>query len=202
MFARFTTVLLSLLLLLVLPASLAADGERPLLEKMRDGGLVIYWRHAKTDRSQRDIDLSMMDRCETQRNLDADGRRQARTVGDGFKRLEIPVGTIVTSDFCRNRDTAALAFGHYQRVRDLFNLPAEPDPNQREWLVHSLRERLGNKPADPSSNTLIVGHNLNLRAAANVFLEEGEIALFLPLGNSQFRHMGSLRPKDFDISEP
>lgn len=201
MFARFTTVLLSLLLLLVLPASLAADGERPLFEKMRDGGLVIYWRHAKTDRSQRDIDLSTMDRCEAQRNLDADGRRQARTVGDGFKRLEIPVGTILTSDFCRNRDTAALAFGRYQRVQDLFNLPAEPDPNRREWLVQSLRDRLGTLPADPARNTIIVGHNLNLRAAANVFLEEGGIALFQPLGNSEFRHLGSLRPEDFDIAD-
>ncbi len=199
MFARFAPILLTLLLLPPMPV-LASDGGA-LIERMQDGGLVIYWRHARTDHSQRDSDLSAMDHCETQRNLDAEGRQQARNVGDGFVRLGIPAGAVLTSDFCRNRETAELAFGRYQRVQDLFNLPAEPDPNRREWLVNSLRDRLGTSPADPARNTVIVGHNLNLRAAANVFLDEGDLALFQPLGNGRFRHLGNLRPRDFDSTD-
>jgi phosphohistidine phosphatase SixA len=194
MFARLSAALLATLLLL--PAPLLAGNDAALIEKMRSGGLVIYWRHAQTDRGQRDGDLSDMDRCETQRNLDATGREQARRVGAAFERLEIPVGTVLTSDFCRNRDTAQLAFGRYARVDDLFNLPATRDPARRDWLVDSLRERLATAPEDPSMNTLIVGHNLNLRAAANVFIDEGGIAVFEPLGASSFRHLGNLRPED------
>jgi phosphohistidine phosphatase SixA len=196
MFARFTAALLAALMLLPAPLLADADADAALIERMRSGGLVIYWRHAQTDRSQRDGDLSDMDRCETQRNLDAGGREQARRVGVAFERLGIPVGTVLTSDFCRNRDTARLAFGRYERVDDLFNFPAARDPARRDWLVSSLRERLATPPEDRSLNTVIVGHNLNLRAAANVFIDEGGIAVFEPLGGSSFRHLGSLRPED------
>jgi len=194
MFSRFTAGLLTALLLM--PAPLMADNNAALIEQMRDGGLVIYWRHALTDRSQRDSDLSDMDRCETQRNLNSPGRQQARGVGDAFERLGIPVGTVLTSAFCRNRDTAELAFGRYEEVDDLFNLPAVRDQARREWLVTSLRERLATPPDDAAQNTVIVGHNLNLRAAANVFIDEGGIAVFEPLGGNRFRHLGSLRPED------
>jgi len=194
MFARFTAVLLTALLLV--PAPLVADNNAALIEKMRDGGLVIYWRHALTDHSRRDSDLSDMDRCETQRNLNDPGRQQARGVGEAFERHGIPVGTVLSSAFCRNRDTAELAFGRYESVDDLFNLPAVRDPARQEWMVTSLRERLATPPEDAALNTVIVGHNLNLRAAANVFIDEGGIALFEPLGGNRFRHLGSLRPED------
>jgi hypothetical protein len=55
---------------------------------------------------------------------------------------------------------------------------------------------VGDAAEDASLNTVIVGHNLNLRAAANVFIDEGGIALFEPLGGRGFRHLGSLRPED------
>jgi phosphohistidine phosphatase SixA len=194
MFSRFTAVLLTALLLV--PAPSMADTNATLIERMREGGLVIYWRHALTDHSRRDRDLSDMDRCETQRNLNDQGRRQARAVGEAFERHGIPVGTVLSSAFCRNRDTAELAFGRYESVDDLFNLPAVRDPARQEWLVTSLRERLATPPEDASLNTVIVGHNLNLRAAANVFIDEGGIALFEPLGGRGFRHLGSLRPED------
>ncbi|MFO8153674.1 histidine phosphatase family protein [Thioalkalivibrio sp.] len=192
--SRFIALLLAALLFI--PAALAAEGPAPLIEEMQAGGLVIYWRHAKTDRSQRDTDLSDINRCETQRNLNAEGRREARRVGQAFERHGIPVGDVLTSDFCRNRDTAELAFGRYERLDGLFNLPATRDPARRERLVSALREMLATPPADAAENTVIVGHNLNLRAAANVFVDEGGIAVFQPLGGDGFRHLGSLRPED------
>jgi len=190
--------LLALLLaaLMLLPAPLLADNRDSLIEEMRNGGLVIYWRHAKTDWRQRDTDLSDMNRCATQRNLNEEGRREARHVGEAFERLGIPVGDVLTSDFCRNRDTAELAFGRYERVADLFNLPATRDPARRDRLVSSLRDMLATPPGDPAVSTVIVGHNLNLQAAANVFIDEGGIALFQPLGRDGFRHLGNLRPED------
>jgi len=189
-------LVLLLAALMFLPAPLLADDRDALIEEMRNGGLVIYWRHAKTDWRQRDTDLSDMDRCATQRNLNEEGRGQARHVGEAFERLAIPVGRVLSSDFCRNRDTAELAFGRYERVADLFNLPATRDPARRDQLVSSLRAMLATPPEDPSVNTVIVGHNLNLRAAANVFIDEGGIAVFKPMDREGFRHLGSLEPED------
>ncbi len=191
---RFLALLLATLMLL--PAPLLGNDTDSLIEEMRNGGLVIYWRHAKTDWRQRDTDLSDMDRCATQRNLNDEGRREARHVGKAFERLGIPVGDVLTSDFCRNRETADLAFGRHDRVVDLFNLPATRDPARRDRLVSSLRAMLATSPDDPAVNTVIVGHNLNLRAAANVFIDEGGIAVFKPLNGEGFQHLGNLVPGD------
>jgi phosphohistidine phosphatase SixA len=176
-----------------------AEEREALLERLADGGYVVYWRHAATDRRQGDRDFRDMDQCEFQRNLDARGRAQARTVGAGFVARGIPVGEVLTSDFCRNRETAEIAFGRYERVKNLWNLPvASASGLGRDALVNGLRERLGTPPADPSKNTVIVGHNLNLQAAARVRIDEGVMAVFEPLGDARFAFLGTLEPSDFE----
>jgi len=176
-----------------------AEEREALFERLADGGYVVYWRHAATDRRQGDRDFRDMDQCEFQRNLDARGQAQARTVGAGFVARGIPVGEVLTSDFCRNRETAEIAFGRYERVRDLWNLPAaHASTLGRDVLVSRLRERLGTVPADASKNTVIVGHNLNLQAAAQVRIDEGEMAVFEPQGNGRFILLGTLTPADFE----
>jgi hypothetical protein len=67
-----------------------AEDRVALLERLAEGGYVVYWRHAATDRRQGDRDLRDMDQCASQRNLDARGRAQARTVGAGFAARESP----------------------------------------------------------------------------------------------------------------
>ncbi len=69
------------------------------------------FRHTATDWGEDDehpVDLSD---CDTQRNLSATGRRQARAIGEAIERLDIPIGRVLSSPFCRAVDTARLAFG-------------------------------------------------------------------------------------------
>lgn len=194
------TVLSLTLVLSLWPLSVAAQVEaNALLERLAQGGYVIYWRHATTDRRQRDQDLRDMDRCELQRNLNAAGREESRSVGAGLQARAIPIGQVLTSDFCRNRETAYLAFGRYERVPELWNLPAASAGTlDRQTLVSALQRHLGSQPADTTTNTVIVGHNLNLQAAASVRIGEGEIAIFRPMGQSQFEFLGRLLPADVE----
>ena len=62
--------------------------ERPSMP----GGLVVYLRHATTDRSKEDDVVVELDDCSTQRNLSEQGRDQSRTIGRAFRALEIPIG--------------------------------------------------------------------------------------------------------------
>ncbi|WP_018872393.1 histidine phosphatase family protein [Thioalkalivibrio sp. ALJ16] len=193
---------LAFALLLFLPLFTAtADTLEPeaLLERMQDGGLVIYWRHAATDRSQRDTDLSDMSRCERQRNLNDDGREQARQVGTGFERHAIPVERILSSPFCRNTESARIAFGEdrYEIREDLFNVPPVRDRERQQALVAALQDYLVTAPEDAARNVVIVGHNINLQRAARVRIDEGEIAVFVPGGDVP-RFLGVLTPEDFD----
>jgi phosphohistidine phosphatase SixA len=180
-----------------LSASGVADADS-LLRWLAGGGHVIYWRHAATDRSQGDRDLRDMQRCETQRNLSALGREQARRVGEGMKTMGIPVGRVLSSPFCRNWETAQEAFGRYEIVQDLWNLPAvAASPFSSQQLVQRLQQRLGTVPEDPATNTVLVGHNLNLQAAAGVRIDEGGIAVFKPSTDGRVHFLGTLVPEDF-----
>lgn len=49
--------------------------------------------------------------CRTQRNLDDSGREQARRLGQAFGQRGIRVGAVLSSQWCRARDTAQEAFG-------------------------------------------------------------------------------------------
>ncbi|WP_038028257.1 histidine phosphatase family protein [Thioalkalivibrio sp. ALE31] len=186
---------LALMLAMVAPAGAEPLAPKALIERLQAGGLVIYWRHAATDRSHDDYDLSDMTDCEGQRNLSTRGREQARQVGKGFERHAIPVEQVLTSEFCRNWETAHYGFGEYEIRTELYNLPIIQDDARREDLIEGLRQHLNTPPEAPEKNIVIVGHDLNLRHAAEVEIDEAEMAVFEPHADGP-RLLGTLQPDD------
>ena len=76
---------------------------------MRDGAIVLF-RHANAPGGGDPPGFRLGD-CTTQRNLDDAGRRQAQRIGEAFRARGIRVGAVLSSQWCRTRDTATLAFG-------------------------------------------------------------------------------------------
>jgi phosphohistidine phosphatase SixA len=157
-----------------------------LVEALRQGGYVIYFRHARTDFSQRDSSLAD---CRTQRNLSDEGREQARAIGAAIRSLGIPIGRVLASPFCRTRETAQLAFGDVEITRDL--LGRGPSEEQSRIAASALRPLLGAPPA-PGTNTVLVSHGYNLRAADGIVLAEGEAAIYRPDEGGSFTRIGRL----------
>jgi phosphohistidine phosphatase SixA len=154
-------------------------GDRSLLEAMREGGFVIYFRHAATDTSSdQNVDLA---NCATQRNLSERGEDQAAEIGAGFEALGIPVGDVRSSEFCRTAETAKLAFGEDVLDPMLTPLP-EDSPEEKAEKAEKLAGMLSTPPAS-GTNTVIVGHQSNIAALLpDLELDEGEAAVFLPVG--------------------
>jgi virginiamycin B lyase len=167
--------------------------RRALVEALRGGGYVLYFRHAATDFSQEDTDTRNLRNCRTQRNLTAGGRADARKIGRAIRELRIPVGSVLASRYCRTRQTASLAFGRVRTTIDLTSLPSSPTAAERNRRVAALRRLLGTPPR-PRLNTVLVAHLFNIEAAAAVSLEEGEAAVFRPRGRSRFRLVAKVRP--------
>lgn len=167
------------------PAEPALQPLSAVLPDLRRGGYVIYMRHGITDTTKGDAEGGDIARCETQRNLSDAGRAQEAAAGKGIRALRIPIGAVWSSPYCRCKDTATLAFGHYDVAPDLhFAMGASNDDRQR--LSAALRERLGTVPA-PGTNTAIVSHSANLREAAGIWPKpEGVAYIFKPLGNGRF----------------
>ncbi len=75
---------------------------------LTDGSVVLF-RHAIAPGGGDPPGFALGD-CATQRNLSEDGRAQARQIGAAFRARGVAVGRVLTSQWCRARDTAELAF--------------------------------------------------------------------------------------------
>ena len=135
--------------------------DEQLAGNLRDGGYVIYVRHAKTDKDWGDQvspDLNLTD-CSTQRQLSADGKADAKMIGEGIKMAGIPVGGVISSEYCRAFNTAELAFGKYTKNQDLNFLPCvECTPEDYKKYAERVSPLLSETPEE-GTNTFLVGHD-------------------------------------------
>jgi virginiamycin B lyase len=167
-----------------------------LVERLRAGGYVLYFRHAATDPEPADQDPVVLADCTTQRNLSPEGRRQADSIGQAFRDLGLPVGSVLSSPFCRALETARLAFGEVTVEPGLENHATADDETERQARVDTLRRLLSTRPAE-GSNTVLVGHGFNISGAADVSIAEGEAAVFRPEGNGRFSLVATVPPTDW-----
>ena len=76
---------------------------------MRDGtGYVVLLRHAVTTPGTGDPNNFVLGDCSTQRNLSDEGRMQSALIGEAFRRRNIPITQLLSSQYCRCLDTARL----------------------------------------------------------------------------------------------
>ena len=75
---------------------------------LRDGGKVVLMRHEATSGGAGDPPGFRLEDCATQRNLTDKGRANAVAAGERIRAQKVPVGKVLSSQWCRCRDTAAL----------------------------------------------------------------------------------------------
>jgi len=166
-----------------------------LIEALRGGGYVIFWRHAAATVCVDRIELGTAatttvpgwwQRCDdecppsgtaTARQLDDLGVMQATTAGDAIRRQGIPFGRVLSSEFCRTVETAQLL--------DL-GPPIEELP-AITYFVYDEVNRCANsyallaQPPLPTTNTALVGHT-GFSCPVLDQLAWGEAAIFKPDG--------------------
>ena len=80
------------------------------LALLRTGGVVVTLRHALAPGTFDPPEFQLGD-CRTQRNLNDEGRDQARRIGQWFQSQGLKPAQVRSSPWCRCIDTASLAFG-------------------------------------------------------------------------------------------
>lgn len=174
----------------------AAEPDAALLAKLRQGGYVLYLRHASTDFSQDDSRMMSYEDCSTQRNLTDKGRAEARRLGTEVKRLGIPIGTVYASPFCRTMETARLAFGEPQPTDEARGGPSRPDDPAR---YDPLKKLLSTPPA-PRTNNVVSSHgNPFFALFGPPYLAEGEMAVVEP---STQTIVGRIRLDEWETLKP
>jgi phosphohistidine phosphatase SixA len=168
-----------------------------LVAAMREGGKVVFLRHARTVAEQ--VDTGRLGDRAGQRNLSPQGIEQARALGRAFKDLDIRFGRIIVSPVFRARDTAELAFGAGNFTESMEVVADEYAGGQVNFMVESTR-RLLRTPPPSGANLLIVGHRTPLEMVTrqqfpDTVLPEGAMAVFAPT-DSEGRLLGTLEAEE------
>ncbi len=174
-------------------------------EVLRGGGYVIHWRHASADVCVDRLNSPVLDwwkSCEancdiaTARQLNDKGRAEAAAIGGAFDILGIPVGRVLSSEYCRNFTTAELMdFGPEIELLPSITVYVYDEPN-RCANSHAL---IAEVPA-AGTNTAIIGHAGFSGSGCPVLdnLAWGEAAIFKPDGAGESPLITRLTAEQWD----
>ena len=97
--------------------SISSVSKEVLIKKMQKGGLVLYFRHASTEKDYADQVKADVNDGSTQQVLSDKGWNEAVHIGKAVRFYNIPVGKVISSEYFRAWQTAWLAFGQYEKRR-------------------------------------------------------------------------------------
>lgn len=157
---------------------------------LKSGGHIVLIRHALTEAGVGDPPGFVLANCRTQRNLSAQGRADARRIGEAFRRREIPVADVLSSRWCRCLDTARLAFGEATPAAMLDSMFDDSEPQIAE-KVRAVQAAVARRPS--GGNLVLVTHNRNIQALTGVSPFSGEMVVVMPDSAGKFNVIGRLR---------
>ena len=132
------------------------------INSLQEGGYILYARHGEATIGSDQEQLILGD-CSTQRNLSAEGKRQAVAYGENLRRLAIPIQyPVAASPLCRTTETAELAFGKQNvqqepLLENISTLSSDTPPMDQKRVLAELTSILEVIPP-AGKNKVIIGH--------------------------------------------
>ena len=117
-----------------------------------------------------------IDDCKTQRNLNRKGINQSKKIGKLFKKNKVLIDQILSSQWCRCKDTAKYAFGNFKEFTALNSTFQSPynknEPKQLKELYNFVKKWDGK-----GKNLVLVTHYSIITAVTNAVPSSGEIVI-------------------------
>ena len=146
---------------------------------------VIFLRHALAPGFGDPNHFNKKD-CSTQRNLDNEGRLQARLIGHYLKASKISFSEILTSEWCRCIDTTKeLNLGKWETFSGLNSFFEGHEKKDR--VMDKLRNKLDS--LGKSDLVLLVTHQVVILEQTGVAPRSGEMVLYNSLTKQKRRHI-------------
>ena len=109
----------------------------------QEGNKVILIRHSLAPGGG-DPTGFKIDDCKTQRNLNRAGINQSKKIGKLFKKNKVPIDQVLSSQWCRCKDTAKYAFKSYKEFTALNSTFQSPynknEPKQLKELYNFVKK--------------------------------------------------------------
>ena len=144
-------------------------------DEARKGNKVILIRHSFAPGGGDPAGFKIGD-CKTQRNLNKAGIEQSKKIGKIFKDNKISIDIVLSSEWCRCKDTAYYAFGKFQEFSALNSTFSTPYNRNGPRQVKEIEEYLMNWEGE-GKNLILVTHYSIIIAITNATPNSGEIVI-------------------------
>ena len=175
-------ILIFSVLLLQLNYSFAND---KVIESLKEGDKFIFIRHALAP-GNGDPENFDINNCETQRNLSQSGRLQSKKIGNFFKENDIPIKLVISSEWCRCKETALIAFKNYETENFLNSFYSAKFTKNRKMQMKKLKNYV--KSWNGDKNLVLVTHYVVISEALNYAPSSGEIVI----ADKNFKKLNSI----------
>lgn len=179
-----------------------------MLDDLFRDDIVLLMRHGPTDWSKRDASNVAPTDCANQRIMTSYGMARMRELGTLLAANEVRPGSIVVSEWCRNRQTLDNLMIGFERIDPDYanSIDVEVDPGMNLLLslqgardAVPLRERISSWERDEKGPLLIITHFTNIDEVTNFHVYEGEILVIDPKRNNRVLGYLRLRSAEPDV---
>ena len=178
-----------LIIFLILTNGIKADTETQIIKNLKNGGNLIFIRHAYAPGGG-DPDNFDLNDCSTQRNLSETGREQAKKIGKFFHKNQIPIDKVISSEWCRCKETAEIAFKRFETKDFLNSFFSKKFSKNRTKQIEDLNKYIDRW--DSSKNLVLVTHYVLISEVLNYAPSSGEIVIsdikFKKIGNIEIKY--------------
>ena len=144
-------------------------------DEARKGNKVILIRHSLAPGSGDPAEFKIGD-CKTQRNLNKAGIEQAKKIGKIFKDNKISTDIVLSSEWCRCKDTAFHAFGKFKEFSALNSTFSTPYNKNEPRQIKEIKKYLMNWKSE-GKNLILVTHYSVITAITNATPSSGAIVI-------------------------
>ena len=152
----------------------------------KNGDKIILIRHSKAPGFGDPPGFKIKD-CKTQRNLSKEGVDQSKKIGKLFKKNKVPIDQVLSSQWCRCKDTAKYAFNDYKEFTALNSTFQSPynknEGKQLKELYNYVKKWNGN-----GKNLVLITHYSIITAVTNAVPSSGEIVV----ADKNFKVLGTI----------
>jgi phosphohistidine phosphatase SixA len=160
-----------ILLLFIFQTTYAQTGWDP----AKNGNKIILIRHSLAPGGGDPEGFKLND-CSTQRNLNQTGIDQSKKIGKLFKKNKIPISKVLSSQWCRCKDTAKYAFKNYKEFSALNSTFRSPYDKNEKKQIKELKNYVGNWNGN-GANLILVTHYVIITAITDIVPSSGEIVI-------------------------
>ena len=175
-----------LIIFISLTSSVKADFNKKLFNQLGEGGKLIFIRHAYAPGSGDPSNFNLND-CSTQRNLSEEGRKQAKYIGEFFRDNKIKIDKVLSSEWCRCKETAEIAFKTFSTISFLNSFYSSKFAKNKDKQIDALNDYIRKLKSD--RNLILVTHFVLISEVLNYSSSSGEIVV----SDKNFNIIGSIK---------